>query len=208
MFERSPEQTLVLLLDFKTNSDSLLPRVIDQIEPFRDQRYLSFWNGTHVVPGAVTIVLTGKTPDRLAIQQPDLWHVFLDAPLEQLWEALPAADPIEVEVQAESLSTPLMAPSQSRWDVRGAYFASTSFRKSIGRPWLGHLSTRQMELMRGQIRGAHMRGLQVRYWDLPNWPTTLRSRIWKLLLDEGADILNVDDLYAVASNDWTKVEHR
>ncbi len=83
-----------------------------------------------------------------------------------------------------------------------SYYASTSFSEVIGTVWWGKLSNEQVDLIRGQIRGAHHRGLKVRYWDTPSWPTSLRNYIWDLLLQEGADVLNVDDLEAVRTEIW------
>jgi len=59
-----------------------------------------------------------------------------------------------------------------------------------------------MRIIRGQIRGAHRRGLKVRYWDLPAWPLGLRNHIWDVLIREGVDILNVDDLRSVSKMAW------
>jgi hypothetical protein len=78
-----------------------------------------------------------------------------------------------------------------------SYYASTSFNEAIGTVWWGRLSNEQMDVIRGHIRGAHDRGLKARYWDTPSWPTSLRDYVWNVLVQEGADVLNVDDLEAV-----------
>ena len=59
-------------------------------------------------------------------------------------------------------------------------------------------------MVRGHFRGAHERGLKVRYWELPFWPIGLRNYVWDVLDKEGVDILNVDDLKAATQRDWTK----
>ena len=82
------------------------------------------------------------------------------------------------------------------YTTTNSYYASVSFSKSIGRVWRQRLSPRQIGLIRGQVRGAHRRGLKVRYWDLPGWPVGLRNHVWDVLMREGVDILNVDDLWA------------
>ena len=82
------------------------------------------------------------------------------------------------------------------YTTANAYYASVSFGAAIGRMWGNRLSPRQMGLIRGQVRGAHRRGLKVRYWELPNWPIGLRNHVWDVLMQEGVDILNVDDLRA------------
>ena len=87
-----------------------------------------------------------------------------------------------------------------------SYYASTSFTQSIGRVWGSRLTQDQLQLIRGQIRGAHQRGLKVRYWSLPAWPIGLRNHIWHILIREGVDMLNVDDLRHATGRDWRKTK--
>jgi len=88
------------------------------------------------------------------------------------------------------------------YTANNSYYASASFGESIGRMWRNQLSPRQKNLIRGQIRGAHRRGLKVRYWDPPNWPIGWQNHVWDVLVREGVDVLNVDDLEAAARGDW------
>lgn len=92
--------------------------------------------------------------------------------------------------------------SEDSYTRLNSYYASTSFNEVIGTIWWGKLSNEQIDLIRGQIRGAHHRGLKARYWDTPTWPTSLRNYIWDVLVQEGADLLNVDDLEAARSGVW------
>ncbi|RFU35712.1 hypothetical protein B7463_g558, partial [Scytalidium lignicola] len=85
-----------------------------------------------------------------------------------------------------------------------SYYASTSFTRSIGRVWGSRLTQEQLQLIRGQIRGAHQRGLRVRYWGLPQWPIGLRNHVWHILIREGVDMLNVDDLRHATKRDWRR----
>lgn len=94
------------------------------------------------------------------------------------------------------------------FDDSNSYYASTDFSKSVGFVWRGRLSPRQMEIIRGQIRGAKKRQLKVRYWNTPAWPISARNHIWQVLVDEGADMLNVDDLKGAATEDWRRKVHR
>jgi hypothetical protein len=59
-----------------------------------------------------------------------------------------------------------------------------------------------MKIIRGQVRGAHRRGLKARYWNLPSWPLGLRNHVWDVLVREGVDVLNVDDLRGVSRIAW------
>ncbi|QSS64043.1 PI-PLCc_GDPD_SF superfamily domain-containing protein [Histoplasma capsulatum] len=94
------------------------------------------------------------------------------------------------------------APNNYVYNSNNSYYASVSFMKSIGFPWRFTLSQKQLARIRAQVREAHKRGLKVRYWATPGWPHSLRDRIWRDLIREGVDILNVDDLRSAARLDW------
>lgn len=90
------------------------------------------------------------------------------------------------------------------FNASNSYYASVSFDSAIGQLWEGEISDKQLERLRGQIRGAHKRGLKARYWDLPFWPISLRNRVWDVLVKEGIDLLNVDDLKGATRRNWNK----
>lgn len=102
---------------------------------------------------------------------------------------------------------PLAELRTGNWNSSASYYASTSFKASIGSLQAGRISHAQLEKIREQVRAAKEKGLKARYWDTPSWPASLRNHIWEVLVVEGADILNVDDLYAAAYSDWNKVVH-
>lgn len=76
------------------------------------------------------------------------------------------------------------------------------FHKSIGSFPLSRLSQDRLATLRNQIREVHERGLKVRYWGMPGWPVGLRNYVWRVLVREGVDMLNVDDLRAATRVDW------
>ncbi|PGH13267.1 hypothetical protein AJ80_06377 [Polytolypa hystricis UAMH7299] len=97
------------------------------------------------------------------------------------------------------------APDPAIYDQSNSFYASVSFKRSIGFPWGFHLSSNQLETIRAQVNAAHARGLKVRYWSIPSWPRSLRNHLWAALVREGVDILNVDDLRAATRQDWFKL---
>lgn len=229
VFDMKPDQTLTLLVDFKTNGKETFPVVRRQLEPLRQKNYLSYWNGDKFVQRAVTVVGTGNTPFNLVTADQEYRDIFFDAPLDRLWE-LPRS-PITSDDElhkgdadmdygkAMSLSYGNKTgsgqgktgtegvTSPDDFNMSNSYYASTSFSTSIGFVWRGHLSPRQMEIIRGQIRGAKRRGLKARYWDTPNWPISTRNHVWHVLMKEGADILNADDLRSAAVESWKMRVH-
>lgn len=200
VFDTDPSQTLTLLIDFKTEGPATWPYVMEAIKPLRSANYLSHWNGSYFVQGPVVVVGTGNTPFNNVISNISNPYkdIFFDAPLDEL--------------RAENSSGkygPLRDSPPAQVDLniytsQNSYYASVAFGKAIGRLWRHGLSQKQLSLLRGQIGAAHAKGLKVRYWDLPDWPIGLRNHVWDVLITEGVDLLNVDDLEAASRWDWTK----
>jgi hypothetical protein len=167
VYDTDPGQTLVLLVDIKANPTIAWPLLLEQLEPLRSRGWLSHnINGT-LVPGPITVVASGMTRLQDVEENPSR-DVFLDAPLARL--------------------------DDGNYNASNSYYASVSFRRSIGWIWFRDLRQSQLLKIRDHIKKAHSRGLKVRYWSLPTWPLSTRKRLWGLLVDEGLDVLHVDDL--------------
>lgn len=210
VFSADPKQSLVLLVEFKNDPDMIWRRLSADIAPFRESNYLTYFNGTTVVPGPLTIVASGNAPFNSVVQSSTYRDIFYDAPLE-LMSSLPTRQP------SSNSSTYAKAPSRTDVDYdnlspsprnpnvyspANSYFASASFIKSIGYPWHSSLSQVQLDHIRKQIRGAHSRGLKVRYWGIPAWPIGLRNYVWRVLVREGVDYLSVDNIDAATKENW------
>ena len=187
VFDVNPNATLTLLIDIKTDGAATLPKVIKALEPLRSRGWLTHYNGTVVVPAPITVVGTGNTPFDLLFSSVNstttAQDIFFDAPLDEMWgESAPA--------------------SASRYNADNSFYASVSFQKAVGNPWLGRLSPQQVEVIRSQIRGAKERGLKARYWDTPSWPASVREHVWDVLVKEGVGMLNVDDLIGASKRNW------
>lgn len=208
VFDEDPDQTLVLLIDFKTNGHELFPRVRQQLEPLRAKGYLSFWDGDKFNSRAVTAVGTGNTPFDLIVEDKNYRDLFFDAPLDEMWEdPLDAGTPASIRDHARLETrgqgkTGTGGLSADDFNTTNSYYASTSLFAHVGFPITGQLTSRQLNTLRGQIKGAKRRGLKSRYWETPNWPMSLRNHIWQMLIEEGVDILNADDLQAASKLDW------
>lgn len=182
----NPNTTLVLLVDIKSDGAATLPKVLESLEPLRSQSWLTYYNGSAIIPGPVTVVGTGNTPfDLIVSHRGKFREIFFDAPLDQLWgeHALVNA---------------------TMYNHTNSLYASVSMPKVIGRPWLGRLSPKQVNVLREQIRGAKERGLLARYWDTTAWPIGLRNHIWDILAEEGVGLLSVDDLEGASKRNWGK----
>lgn len=192
VFDTDPSQTLVLLIDFKTNGTKVWPYVVSQLSPLREKGYLTHFDGKEVVQRPITVVATGNAPFDLVVANATYRDIFFDAPLANL-----SGEKKELRSNEDS--------TEVSYDVTNSYYASTSLIDSIGIPWKLELSEEQKELVRKHVRDAHDRGLKARYWEIPTWPRFLRNRLWTQLLHEGVDILNVDDLKSATKKDWSLV---
>ena len=175
-------KSIVLMTDLKTEGISTLGAVQKQLQPFREKGWLTYWNGTGIVPGPITHVGTGNTPFAAVLDSPysnsTYRDVFFDAPLHDLTDS---------------------------YNISNSYYTSTSLTHLFGGkgkiPHSG-LSKSQTIIVKGQIDRAASLGLVSRYWDIPTWPVSRRMALWKQLEELGIGMLNVDDVEVAATWNW------
>lgn len=170
VFDVDPSQTLHLFVDFKTAGAATFPLVLAHLEPLRTPvNYLTHYNGAAVVPGPVTVHFTGNAPFDVIISNTTYRDYFYDAPLDDLLSG--------------------------KYTAENSIIASTPFGREVGHVgWGDEVSEIQKEKIRAQVGEAHRRGIMARYWDTPGWPISVRDKVWGVLVGEGVDLLNVDDL--------------
>ncbi|KAF1991162.1 hypothetical protein K402DRAFT_443930 [Aulographum hederae CBS 113979] len=184
VFDTSSGQTLYLWVDLKTDGPTTWPYVLEALEPLRSGGWLTTYNGSAVIPGAVTVIGTGNTPFSYFAASPGTSSsprfTFFDAPLAKL-----------------------NSPDYSNITAAISPIASTDFSASFGEVvdvtaagGEGPLNSTQLDILRSQIGDAHAKGIGARYWDTPGFPIGTRNAIWRVLIDEGSDLINVDDLEA------------
>jgi hypothetical protein len=210
VFDEAPDQTVVLLIDFKMDGRQQFPVVSSHLQAFRAKNYLTHFDGEKVIPGPITVVATGNAPFDLITANTTYRDIFFDAPLDKLTD-----NPVSVlSSQRKHGSDPVSAAAgqgntgidptlgSSQFSSSNSYYASLNFKRAIGFPYRGRLSHSQLKKLRAQIKAAHDKGLKARYWNTPTWPVGLRNHVWKVLIEEGADYLNVDDLRSAKMADW------
>jgi hypothetical protein len=184
VWDTATSRGLVLLTDLKTEGFATLEAVQAQLQPFRDAGWLTYWNGTAVVPGPITHVATGNTPFSAVLDSnysnATYRDVFFDAPIDEL-------------------------SSSSLYNSSNSYYTSTSLSHLLGGkskiPQKG-LSKKQMMLVAEQIEKAKELGLVSRYWDIPAWPATRRMNIWRQLESMDLGMLNVDAIEQASMWNW------
>lgn len=178
VFERDPYQSLVLLLDFKSNGTKLWPLVNAQLEPLRKNRWLRHWNDTtkSIVPGPITIVASGNAPFDLVTANDTYRDIFYDAPLDDL--------------------------GSGKYNISNSFYASAALGKAIGKTTLGSFTVQEKAVLTSQVSNARSQGLLSRYWDTPAWPVNVRDRVWNTLMDHEVGMLNVDSLDSATRWNW------
>ncbi|CAP74199.1 Altered inheritance of mitochondria protein 6 [Penicillium rubens] len=189
LFSNDPKQSLTLLVDCKTEGGRTWPLLVERLNPFREKGYLTHFNGSDVVYGPITVVASGDAPLHLLLENTTYRDVFYDAPLDNL--TFPA------EITADDYKS-----MDSTYNPSNSYYASADFRTAIGSLSLSRLSNVQLAILRSQVRAAHKLGLKVRYWGTPTWPVGLRNHVWHVLVHEGVDVVNTDDLRGATRQDW------
>jgi hypothetical protein len=167
---------LILLIDFKTDGHDLFPVVEAHLDPLRQKGYLTIFNGTHLIPGAITVVGTGNTEFSDIISSTNR-TIFFDAPLELL-------------------------STSPQYTSQNSYYASVSMTKAIGHIWFNKFSDKQKDIVKAQIDEATKRGLVSRYWNTPAWPVGWKVKVWEMLTEMGVGMLNVDELQEAARWSW------
>jgi hypothetical protein len=167
VFQSSPNTTLTLLLDFKSNGVDLWPYVNQQLDDLRSKNWLTHWNeSTGITWAPLIIVATGNAPFDLLNSNKTYRDIFYDAPLNDI------TNPI--------------------YDNTNSYYASTSMYHTLGQQWLWKFSSAQLTKLNAQIAAATKKGLESRYWDTPSWPVTFKEYIFGVLVENGIGLLNVD----------------
>jgi len=172
IFDVAPELPLQLMIDLKSNVQESFPMVSQVLEPLRRKGYLTTYNSRtdKLNFSAITVIITSHSNVLGLVKALEPRDMFMDAPL--------------LDIENPSF-TPSISPT-----------AHMSFLRHFGNSCL---IGQYREGLRKLVDGAHKKGIMVRIWGVPDSPRWLRNRIWRMLLDEGVDWLNADDIDAAAA---------
>jgi hypothetical protein len=179
VFDVDPNVSVVLLIDFKNDGHAIWPVLLEQLQPFREMNWLTYYDGEDMYHGPLTIVGTSSTPLKLVQSSLTNRFVFFDVPLTSV--------------------------SDDNYNSTNSYYASASLKDTIGKLWFNRLSSKQeqtLKTLKTQIKMAHEKGLKSRYWDTPGWPISVRDAIWFKLTEIQVGMLNVDDLVSATRWNW------
>ncbi|KAJ5757554.1 altered inheritance of mitochondria protein 6 [Penicillium nucicola] len=178
IFELDPTATVTLLIDIKTDGNATWPILLSQLAPLHHGGWLTRWNDTSktLTRGPITVVGTGNTLFDHVVADEDR-YVFFDAPLKEISQ-------------------------NSTYTTENSYYASVSLFKAVGIVWPWGPTDSQKQTMQKMIRAAAERGLVSRFWSIPSWPVSLRIKLWRVLVDSGVGMLNVDDVVEATRWNW------
>lgn len=178
VFDTTPNTTLTLLLDFKSDGTELWPIVNQQLDPLRSSGYFSNWNAStnRVSIRPLTIVATGNAPFDLLNSNSSYRDIFYDAPLNDL--------------------------ASGKYNRTNSYYASISMSKAIGFVWFNKFTSKQLNTIKAQVKSATDLNLKARYWSTPGWPVSWRDHVWSTLVANNVGMLNVDDLISASRWNW------
>ena len=175
VFDMDPGATTILLIDFKSDPAATWPVLLSQLGPLRSKDWLTYYDGSTLHTGPLTIVGTGNAPFNL-IQSMTSRYIFFDAPL--------------------------LAVSDDQYNTKNSYYASAALSDAVGKLWFASMSSKQVGTVKQQIEAASAKGLKSRYWGTPSWPIGKRDEIWEALMSMGVGVLNVDDLVSATTWNW------
>ena len=178
VFDTDPSQSLVLMIDMKTDGSSTFEAVQSALEPLRSKGWLTYFNGTAIIPGPLIIVGSGNTPFDVLKSNDTYRDIFFDAPLNKLSDE-----------------------DADQYTTENSYYASADFQDAVAELWLGIPG--QVKTVHDQVAAANDKGLKARYWDTPTWATFQRNNVWNTLEKEGVGMLSVDDLDAAKHRKWS-----
>ncbi|KAG2735304.1 hypothetical protein G9P44_001518 [Scheffersomyces stipitis] len=179
VFYNSPEQPLLLWLDFKTSPNETYDAIRPLLQPFIDNNFLAYYDveADKLVPGPLVVTITGNLPLE-KVEAESKRYTFLDGPLKYFNTS---ANEAELE----------------RWS-KLSYVASSSLADLLGDDYESSVHSEftpsQKNTLGQFFDSAHKYGLKTRIWGDITWPFNLLN---SHLLDYyrlGSDLLNVDDL--------------
>ncbi|KOT37647.1 hypothetical protein ADK41_18360 [Streptomyces caelestis] len=161
---------LHLLVDIKTEGASTYLELDRRLRRYR--RLLTTYAHGRVLPGPVTVVVSGDRAARAPMEAQRVRRAFYDGRLTDLGSTAPAS------------FTPLISDN---WELNFTWRG------------VGAFPAAERRKLRDIVGAAHARGQRVRFWATPDLPGPARDALWGELVAADVDHLNTDDLAGLES---------
>jgi glycerophosphoryl diester phosphodiesterase len=158
-----------LVVEFKTDGEETYPLLEAELADYAG--LLTRYENGQIVPGAISVVISGSCPRQVLAAQP-LRYAGCDGSFAELGEKFPAD---LVPLISEKLAW--------RFNWRG----------------VGPMPDEERAKLRKLVGQAHEEGRRVRFWGVPSKPTRVRQAIWRELHAAGVDYLDADRLRSLNS---------
>ncbi|KAF3384119.1 Altered inheritance of mitochondria protein 6 [Talaromyces pinophilus] len=170
VYPQSSSQSLVLLIDFKSDGTTTWDAVYTALQPLRDAGYLSYWYGSEFVSRPITIVASGNAPLAQATNTTANPHhdIFMDSRVNE---------------------------SLDGYDTSNTYYASADFESAITSSGSAPLSSPNQQKLTDQLIAGHAKGFLVRYWDIPStdlWQELVDAGVDRLNVDDLNAVAGID----------------
>ncbi|KAH8695542.1 PLC-like phosphodiesterase [Talaromyces proteolyticus] len=170
IYPKNSSQSLVLLVDFKSDGESTWDAVFSALQPLRDAGYLSHWDGSQFVSGPITVVASGTAPlSKAANDSANPSHdMFIDSRVNE---------------------------SLDGFNTSNTYYSSADFESAITSSGTAPLSSSNQRKLTNQLNTAHAKGFLVRYWDIPSsdlWQELVDAGVDRLNVDDLEAVAGVD----------------
>ena len=195
LYDTDSAQAVYLHIDIKTIGDEALPHILEAIELLRQDDFLTV--SEHTAP--VAVVLTGNVPVQAVLAQPPEQRiVFFDAALDGVMldmeqvngdiAPFASADLFSI-LSTAGRSSPLSAAQTTRdLEQRNGTFTAEQSQ-----------AIQQLIDKAAAKKGVHGKGIQTRFWNIPQWPVAVRRRVQDQLWSLGVGLISVDDLDAAVN---------
>lgn len=180
IFYNSPETTLYLWMDFKTEATELYRTINKLLVRFIEKDYLSYYDVANqkYVEKPVTITISGNLPIdaiREDLTKVSRLYTFIDAPLHEFIN---------------------LSESELKQYAKMSRVASSSMAQLLGHTNFktNDFSSKDLETLKKVFDKAHDYGFKTRIWGDINWPESLVYNHNLNLVKLGCDFINTDDL--------------
>ncbi|MFI6206085.1 phosphatidylinositol-specific phospholipase C/glycerophosphodiester phosphodiesterase family protein [Streptomyces sp. NPDC051041] len=162
---RGHRRPLNLLVDLKTEGSSTYLELDRRLRRYK-HLFTTYAHG-RVLPGPVTVVISGDRAARAPMEAQTVRRAFYDGRLADLGSPAPAS---------------LIALISDNWTLHFTWRGVGAFPDA------------ERHKLHTLVRTAHARGQRVRFWATPDAAGPARDAVWTELLAAGVDHLNTDDL--------------
>ncbi|BFO19513.1 phosphatidylinositol-specific phospholipase C/glycerophosphodiester phosphodiesterase family protein [Streptomyces sp. KM77-8] len=162
---RGHHKPLQLLVDIKTDGAAAYLELDRQLRRYGNL-FTTYAHG-RVLPGAVTVVISGDRAARAPMEAQRVRRAFYDGRLTDLGTTAPAS------------FVPLISDN---WALNFSWLG------------VGAFPAAERRKLRDLVGTAHTRGQRVRFWATPDLPGPARDALWGELVAADVDHLNTDDL--------------